>query len=184
MGDGISNIFLKYIFGIVQFRNQGSANANNPSGLTPQQIQAQGGMGDDSAHHRIFAFKNSSHAMSITSYIREKNNEDLFNETLDIDGSSQHMNDPASGANGASDRVFKILVCHPDHRNITTIFSTMEHITKEISDEVRNLVNEANKPDLILDKFLQDFILKAFTFLTIFKSTLYSVKIHTMTQNG
>ena len=50
--------------------------------------------------------------MSITSYIREKNNEDLFNESLDSDGNNQNHANSASGNNNTNDqRVFKILVC-------------------------------------------------------------------------
>ena len=120
--------------------------------------------------------------MSITNYMREKNNEDLFNETLDDDGNnlSQNLSNSMIANNSNEQRVFKILVCQPDHRNITTIFSTMEHIIKEISDEIRNLVTESQKPDLILDKFLQEFILKTFITNAV-ESIKENARIHATT---
>jgi hypothetical protein len=131
--------------------------------VAPGQSQAfsnQPATSDDSATHRIFTFKGSSHAMSITNYIKEQNNEDLFSNDEDYSRSSES----ASQMGSSDQRVFKILVCQPDHRNITTIFSTMEHILKEIADEIRNLpaADSQQKPDLVLDKFLQEFILKTF----------------------
>lgn len=112
--------------------------------------------------------------MSITNYIREQNNENLFT-SADVAGSTalaEHSNALTTTLN--DQRVFKILVCMPEHRNITTIFSTMEHILKEISDELRSLQTTnmtgsgdntsapPAKPDLVLEKFLQDFILNTF----------------------
>lgn len=135
---------------------------NEPS-LAPaagqNQAYNQQATSDDSSTHRIFTFKGSSHAMSITNYIKEQNNEDLFSNDEDYSKSSESANQM-----GNDQRVFKILVCQPDHRNITTIFSTMEHIIKEIADEIRNLpaADNQQKPDLVLDKFLQEFILKTF----------------------
>ena len=142
----------------------------------------QGGM-DDHSQHRIFTFKGSSYAMSITNYMREKNNEDLFNETHDNDENRLNSNMSNSLSGGGNDqRVFKILVCQPDHRNITTIFTTMEHIIKEISDEIRNQASEtaSQKPDLILDKFLQDFILKTFITNAV-ESIKENARIHATT---
>lgn len=139
-------------------------------------------MVDDGQSRRVFTFKGSSYAMSITNYMREKNNEDLFNETLDDDGNnlSQNLSNSMIANNSNEQRVFKILVCQPDHRNITTIFSTMEHIIKEISDEIRNLVTESQKPDLILDKFLQEFILKTFITNAV-ESIKENARIHATT---
>ena len=74
---------------------------------------------------RIFTFKNSMHAMSIQKFIKEKNNEDLFD-----DNSSIGQDDDLRSSYQNEQRVFKILVCQPDHRNITTIFSVMEQIIK------------------------------------------------------
>ena len=138
--------------------NFGLGGENNPSGGAGgnQMGQNANANPDDTGNHRIFTFKNSSHAMSITNYIREKNNEDLFSNDLSEDENNRIL------AENGTQRVFKILVCQPDHRNITTIFSTMEHIIKEISDELRTMPSEPQKPELILEKYLQDFILKTF----------------------
>ena len=135
--------------------NLGFGGDTNP---TSAQTQTQAPNMDDTGNHRIFTFKNSSHSMSINNYIREKNNEDLF--------ANDDFNEQENGGAGSASnqqRVFKILVCQPDHRNITTIFATMEHIIKEISDEIR--MSESQKPDFILEKYLQDFILKVFSFI-------------------
>lgn len=117
----------------------------------------------DGSHQRMFQFKNSSHAMSINNYIREKNNEDLFTN-MSLDSTSK--------ANLASEqRDFKILVCLPDHRNITSIFTVMEQVIKEIAEEIRTfpVVNgdggqqiTNQKPDYVLEKFIQEFILNIF----------------------
>ena len=86
---------------------------------------------DSHASSHIFAFKNSSHAISITKYNREMNNENLFDEeTYSQNGDELAMN------KNFEQRTFKILVCQPDHRNITTIFSLMEHIIKDVADEI------------------------------------------------
>jgi hypothetical protein len=116
-----------------------------------------GGAGDDSLSHRMFTFRGSLHSMKINTYMREQNNENLFDKKTDQDGDR-------SLSPSSEQRTFKILVCQPDHRNITTIFSTMEHITKEIADEIRTLPadGQQQRPDNMLDKFLQEFILKTF----------------------
>ena len=104
--------------------------------------------------------------MSITNYMREQNKENLFvtNETMNNERST-------SAAASNEHRTFKILVCQPDHRNITTIFATMEHIIKDIADEMRSRDRELTlqqagavtaAADMTLEKFLQDFILNTF----------------------
>jgi hypothetical protein len=128
--------------------------------------------------------------MSITNYMREKNNEDLFNDTTDNDGNSinPNMSNSLSGSHmNDHQRVFKILVCQPDHRNITTIFTTMEHIIKDISDEIRNQASSdmnattaSSKTELVLDKFLQDFILKTFITNAV-ESIKENARIHATT---
>jgi hypothetical protein len=97
--------------------------------------------------------------MSINSYIREQNNEDLFMSGRDYDASNKQRNE--QNTSQSEQRVFKILVCQPDHRNITTIFATMEHIVKDIQDEMRSMTAE-QRPELTLDRFLQEFILTKF----------------------
>jgi hypothetical protein len=136
----------------------GGDSSTNLVGQGSTQNSVLGGAGtstnfgmEDSSHKRIFAFKNSSHSMSITNYFKEQNKEDLFVNT--------DAERPAL-MNG-EERVFKVLVCQPSSRNITTIFSTVERIVKEILDEIR-MINEPTKPDSLLEKFLQEFILKTF----------------------
>jgi exocyst complex component 4 len=129
------------------------------------QFGATGGGGGEEQNNqrRLFTFKGSSHAMSINSYIREQNNEDLFMSGRDYmseDSAANKLN-AQNNASQNEQRVFKILVCQPDHRNITTIFATMEHIVKDISDEMRTMPVE-QRPELTLDKFLQEFILTKF----------------------
>lgn len=130
-----------------------TSNPANPSSSFP----------GDGSQNRMFQFKNSSHAMSINNYIREKNNEDLFTNM-----NSDSNNKTSSSSN---QRDFKILVCLPDHRNITSIFTVMEQVIKEVAEEIRTLpVTNGDsgqqvtnqKPDYVLDKFIQEFILNIF----------------------
>lgn len=125
---------------------------------------------DEKNNRRLFTFKGSSHAMSITNYIREQNNENLFGSDSTTAGNSSTGEDSSSAAAASEHRTFKILVCQPDHRNITSIFATMEHIVKDIADELRTrdmtqtvaaAAAIANQ-DMILERFLQDFILNTF----------------------
>jgi hypothetical protein len=170
---------------------------------TPQQQQLQtnqqelgGGSGsfasglnqtDNDQHQRLFTFKGSSNSMSIDKYLKEKNNESFFNkdnENNSKDVPSQNDDDNTTNNNILSKnsissyndehRIFKILVCQPGHRNITSIFATMEQIIKEILDEIRNISKNSNnnkkiqqqqqqtRLEITLDKFLQDFIRKTF----------------------
>lgn len=92
----------------------------------------------------IFSFKNSSHAISITKYNREKNNENLFDDPDSFLADNDEISVAMNKSLNSEQRVFKILVCQPDHRNITTIFSLMEHIIKEVADEVRTAPNNAS----------------------------------------
>jgi len=96
-------------------------------------------VGSLSSH--IFSFKNSSHAISITKYNREKNNENLFDDPESFLADNDEVSVAVNKSLNNEQRVFKILVCQPDHRNITTIFSLMEHIIKDVADEVRNVPN-------------------------------------------
>ncbi len=72
----------------------------------------------------------------------------------------------------------------------------MEHIVKEISDEVRSLPTELNtsthsyqqqsqliKSDMLLDKFLQDFILNTFITKAV-ESIKENAKIHSPSNEG
>jgi hypothetical protein len=183
---------------------------------TNNQIMSSSGNFDtapasNQSNNHIFAFKNSSHAMSITKYNREKNNEAYFDDHyLNQSGDASSTDDNRGGAggagNGGSDehkltlnnehRVFKILVCQPDHRNITTIFSLMEHICKDIAEEVRvqptvpqtsggiaGMMNEFLKPELLLDPFLSNFILKTFISNSV-ESIKENARIHNSAIDG
>jgi hypothetical protein len=124
-----------------------------------QSAQSSSGGDGDGSNRKIFTFKGSSHSMNINQYLKEKTNESFFSQSPP-QAPQQHLNDTS---NDDDQRVFKVLVCQPSHRNVTTIFSLMEHTIKEISDEIRNLPNsEGHKPELSLEKFLQDFILNTF----------------------
>jgi hypothetical protein len=94
--------------------------------------------------------------MIVNQKLKETRNESYFSQS----NQQHHLNE---SINDDDQRVFKVLVCQPSHRNITTIFSPMEHTIKEISDEVRKISDsEGMKPELTLEKFLQDFILNTF----------------------
>lgn len=111
---------------------------------------------EDAANRKIFTFIGSSHSMNVNQYVKEKATESFFTSP-----STANANVTIDGEDDL--RLFKIIVCQPSHRNITTIFSLMEHINKEISDEIRNLPSsDGIKPELTLEKFLQDFILNTF----------------------
>jgi hypothetical protein len=122
--------------------------------------------------------------MSINSYIREQNKEDLFvsgRDYMNDDPSSKQHSD--ANTSHHEQRVFKILVCQPDHRNITTIFATMEHIVKDISDEMRTMPAD-QRPEQTLDKFLQEFILTKFITNAV-ESIKENARIHnTSVTNG
>ena len=110
----------------------------------------------DGSSRKIFTFRGSSHAMIVNQKLKETRNESYFSQS----NQQQHLNE---SINDDDQRVFKVLVCQPSHRNVTTIFSLMEHTIKEISDEVRKISDsEGMKPELTLEKFLQDFILNTF----------------------
>lgn len=162
----------------LSFTTDQQSSSASSTGLGPNNQMSS----DENNQHRMFTFKGSSHAMSITNYIREQNNEDLFSTAESADFNSQNM----LGSHQDEQRVFKILVCQPDHRNITTIFSTMEHLIKEISDEIRNLpnsgdaINYQQKPELVLEKFLQEFILKTFITNAV-ESIKENARIHSTT---
>lgn len=141
---------------------------------------------------RIFTFKNSMHAKIIQKFHKEKNNEGLFDDHQD----GNEQNDDMRSSYHNELRIFKILVCQPDHRNITTIFALMEHIIKEISDEVRSLPSQNSnqnqsyqeqqqliKSDLTLEKFLQDFILNTFITNAV-ESIKENAKIHSTGVDG
>lgn len=106
--------------------------------------------------------------MSINNYIREKNNENLFSTNDDY--ANREADHVTSSSVDNDQRLFKILVCQPDHRNITTIFAVMERIMKDIADETRNMgltlgdqqSQQQNRVEPVLEKFLQEFILKKF----------------------
>ncbi len=100
------------------------------------------------------------HSMSIQKFNKERNNEDLFKDSL-----GGEAEDAMRSSYHNEQRVFKILVCQPDHRNITSIFGTMEQVIRETADEVRANEAQALAPlrlEMSLDKFLQDFILNTF----------------------
>ena len=66
---------------------------------------------------RIFAFKNSQHAMSIQKFSKEKNNEALFDDNSRSNDQNGKEDDVRTGGGyNNQHRVFKILVCQPDHR--------------------------------------------------------------------
>lgn len=149
----------------------------NQTAQSNAQAQSNPTTDGSNASNSMFAFKNSSHALSIIKYNREKNNENLFDE----EKFSQDGGDDLVISKNFEQRTFKILVCQPDHRNITTIFSLMEHIIKEVADEVKNAPSNATlaleqqglaniaammssslKNDLLLESFLKDFILRTF----------------------
>ena len=110
----------------------------------------------DGSSRKIFTFRGSSHAMIVNQKLKETRNESYFSQS----NQQQHLNE---SINDDDQRVFKVLVFQPSHRNVTTIFSLMEHTIKEISDEVRKISDsEGMKPELTLEKFLQDFILNTF----------------------
>jgi hypothetical protein len=120
--------------------------------------------------------------MDINRYLREKNNEDLFSND-DSGQANQNMRDALTKH---EQRVFKILVCQPDTQNITTIFSTMEHIIKDISDEIRSIpsvTQSDHRPDMILDKFLQEFILTKFISNAV-ESIKENASIHSKTSSN
>lgn len=116
--------------------------------------------------------------MSVSNYIREQNNENLFSNADSNNGESS-----AAAAASSEQRTFKILVCQPNNRNITAIFGVTEHIVKDIADELRSrdsgvVVTQQSsthsgqstttttattqQQDMIFEKFLQDFILNTF----------------------
>ena len=124
-----------------------------------QSSQSASSNDGDAANRKIFTFKGSSHSMIVDQKLKETRTESYFTQ------SPQHKQQQLlnGSINDDDQRVFKVLVCQPSHRNITTIFSLMEHTIKEISDEVRKLSDtDGIKPDLTLEKFLQDFILNTF----------------------
>ncbi|CAF1009301.1 unnamed protein product [Brachionus calyciflorus] len=162
--DDLENIDINSFFARKRLINLPFTTDSQASGTNTANQSNQ--ISDDASKHRMFTFKGSSHAMSITNYIREKNNEDLFS-TMDSSDLSNKLK------SNLKQRVFKILVCQPDLKNITSIFSTMEHLIKEINDEIRMLPNmgasgdstqitSIQKTENILEKFLQDYILNTF----------------------
>lgn len=94
------------------FQNFGENNPNNQSNQPRESIIGDliNSQNDDVS--RIFAFKNSQHAMSIQKFHKEKNNEDLFDDNLNSGGKEDEMRNSYHNEH----RVFKILVCQPDHR--------------------------------------------------------------------
>lgn len=178
------------------FGNFGENNNPNQVNTAIQRESITGeilsGQNDDVS--RIFTFKNSMHAMSIQKFIKEKNNEDLFDDNLNgDDGAGDDMRSNYHN----EQRVFKILVCQPDHRNITSIFATMEQVIKETADEIRTnemqMLNSQNqqqqqqqpnvKLELSLDRFLQDFILHTFITNAV-ESIKENAKIHSTGIDG
>ena len=133
----------------------------------------------DDGQRRMFTFKGSSHAMSINSYIREQNNEDLFTSPdVDYDEAKLKAASQSALSPSSDQRVFKILVCQPDHRNITTIFATMEHIVKDITEESRSSgAGGSERLEPTLEKFLQDFILNKFIMNAV-ESIKENARIH------
>ena len=184
-------------FGSDNTTNQLTSGAGSSNTLTSASglMHSSGGAvsGDDSSSsRRMFTFKGSSHAMSITNYIREQNNENLFNADSVMSSSSDSSSNAQSNNAAAiqDNRTFKILVCQPAHRNITAIFSTMEHVIKDISDEIRLLPSQQEtgiqKPELTLEKFVQEFILKTFITSAV-ESIKENARIHdssTAQENG
>ena len=89
-------------------------NSENPNNNVPRESVVGDLLNqnvDDVSH--MFTFKNSSHALSIQQFIKEKNNEDLFDDVNDK-GDAEEAGARSSLNN--EQRVFKILVCQPDHR--------------------------------------------------------------------
>ena len=133
--------------------------------------------------------------MSISNYIREQNNENLFSSA-----SESNNNETGTSTAAASEqRTFKILVCQPNNRNITSIFGVMEHIVKDIADELRSrggasgdmssqqivtnsqgqaiTAQQQQQQDMILERFLQDFILNTFVQNAV-SSITHNAQIH------
>ncbi len=108
----VDNIDINSFF--IRKRLFGNFGENNPNTPASSQLAQQADAVNNDDVSRIFAFKNSQHAMSIQKFNKEKNNEDLFDDNLGQQGGDDANSDLR---NYNQNRVFKILVCQPDHRN-------------------------------------------------------------------
>ena len=126
---------------------------------------------------------NESINVSPKSYNREeKNNENLFDELENFSHDNDEIGLSINKTLNNEHRIFKILVCQPDHRNITTIFSLMEHIIKDVADEIRSLPSSAsvlteqhglsNIAAMMSTQLKSDLLLESFLVLSICSKTL------------